>query len=147
MRHLTCRHPDSTGAMVASTGCFTGSSIVGSTVTFTGCPSLGIGAMTTMTVQGTANTNGTVTSGTATVDSGGAITESNEGNNTAPGVSTEVYTPSPVVINEVYGGGGNSSAPYNSDFVELYNSGGTPFDLKRIFDPVFAACRSAGSAK
>jgi 5'-nucleotidase len=26
-----------------------------------------------------------------------------------------------IVINEVYGGGGNASAPYNQDFVELYN--------------------------
>ncbi|CAN5267619.1 ExeM/NucH family extracellular endonuclease [soil metagenome] len=26
-----------------------------------------------------------------------------------------------LVINEVYGGGGNSGAPYNADFVELYN--------------------------
>ncbi|AEE45785.1 ExeM/NucH family extracellular endonuclease [Cellulomonas fimi] len=34
--------------------------------------------------------------------------------------------PSPtaaVVINEVYGGGGNSGAPFNRDFVELYNPG------------------------
>src|SRR5690348_14664822 len=26
-----------------------------------------------------------------------------------------------LVINEVYGGGGNSGAPYTADFVELYN--------------------------
>lgn len=28
-----------------------------------------------------------------------------------------------LVINEVYGGGGNSGAPYNADFVELLNNG------------------------
>ena len=31
-----------------------------------------------------------------------------------------------VVINEVYGGGGNSGAPYNRDFVELYNNSASP---------------------
>lgn len=33
-----------------------------------------------------------------------------------------VDTSSSVVISEVYGGGGNSGAPYNKDFIELYNS-------------------------
>ena len=28
-----------------------------------------------------------------------------------------------IVINEVYGGGGNSGAPFSNDFVELYNNG------------------------
>jgi predicted extracellular nuclease len=36
---------------------------------------------------------------------------------------------SPVVISEVYGGGGNSGATYTNDFIELYNNGTTPFDL------------------
>jgi DNA/RNA endonuclease G (NUC1) len=31
-----------------------------------------------------------------------------------------------VVISQVYGGGGNSGAPYNADFVELFNRGDTP---------------------
>jgi uncharacterized protein len=26
-----------------------------------------------------------------------------------------------VVISQVYGGGGNAGAPYNSDFIELFN--------------------------
>src|SRR6185369_17276769 len=30
-----------------------------------------------------------------------------------------------VVISEVYGGGGNTSAPYKSDFIELYNPTGS----------------------
>ncbi len=33
-----------------------------------------------------------------------------------------VDTTSPVVISEVYGGGGNTGAPYANDFVELYNT-------------------------
>jgi predicted extracellular nuclease len=36
---------------------------------------------------------------------------------------------SPVVISEVYGGGGNSGAPFTNDFIELYNSGTTPINL------------------
>lgn len=35
-----------------------------------------------------------------------------------------------VVIAEVYGGGGNSGAPLDSDFVELFNRGASPVDLK-----------------
>jgi predicted extracellular nuclease len=34
-----------------------------------------------------------------------------------------------VVINEAYGGGGNSGATYTNDFVELQNRGATPVDL------------------
>ncbi|HVX85457.1 MAG TPA: lamin tail domain-containing protein [Phycisphaerae bacterium] len=34
-----------------------------------------------------------------------------------------------VVINEVYGGGGNSGAPLKSDFIELYNNGSGSVDL------------------
>ncbi|KWX02613.1 hypothetical protein TH66_12760 [Carbonactinospora thermoautotrophica] len=34
-----------------------------------------------------------------------------------------------VVVSEVYGGGGNSGAPYANDFVELYNRGGAPVSL------------------
>ncbi|GAB3584480.1 lamin tail domain-containing protein [Calidifontibacter terrae] len=36
---------------------------------------------------------------------------------------------STVTISEVYGGGGNSGAPYASDFVELYNLSSAPIDL------------------
>jgi hypothetical protein len=36
---------------------------------------------------------------------------------------------STVVINEVYGGGGNSGAPFNRDFVELYNPTDAAIDL------------------
>lgn len=34
-----------------------------------------------------------------------------------------------VVISQVYGGGGNSGAPYNADFVELFNTGDLPVTL------------------
>ena len=34
-----------------------------------------------------------------------------------------------VVINEVYGGGGNSGATYRRDFVELVNVSSSPVDL------------------
>src|SRR5687767_4922910 len=34
-----------------------------------------------------------------------------------------------VVINEVYGGGGNSGATYKNDFVELYNNGNAAVEL------------------
>ena len=40
-----------------------------------------------------------------------------------------VDTTSPVVISEVYGGGGNTGAAYTNDFIELYNSGTTAVDL------------------
>lgn len=34
-----------------------------------------------------------------------------------------------VVISQVYGGGGNSGAPYSHDFIELFNAGTTPASL------------------
>jgi predicted extracellular nuclease len=40
-----------------------------------------------------------------------------------------VDTSSNVVITEVYGGGGNSGAPFNKDFIELYNRAAAPVDV------------------
>nr|WP_170215218.1 ExeM/NucH family extracellular endonuclease [Nocardioides plantarum] len=37
--------------------------------------------------------------------------------------------PGDLVINEVFGGGGNTGAPYNADFVELYNPTNAPISL------------------
>ena len=34
-----------------------------------------------------------------------------------------------VVISQVYGGGGNSGAPYKSDFIELHNTGSAPVSV------------------
>ncbi len=39
------------------------------------------------------------------------------------------FANSAVVINEVYGGGGNAGAPFNQDFVELFNNGVAPVDI------------------
>jgi len=38
-------------------------------------------------------------------------------------------TGAPVVINEVYGGGGNAGATYKQDFIELYNRSGSAVNL------------------
>ncbi|NNG35515.1 ExeM/NucH family extracellular endonuclease [Nakamurella aerolata] len=46
-----------------------------------------------------------------------------------PGTASAVDVGSPVVINEVYGGGGNSGSQLKQDFVELYNSSSAPVDL------------------
>jgi predicted outer membrane repeat protein len=35
----------------------------------------------------------------------------------------------PIVITQIYGGGGNSGAPYNSDFVVLFNPSGTSYNI------------------
>jgi hypothetical protein len=43
--------------------------------------------------------------------------------------SPAVAASSDMVISQVYGGGGNSGAPYNSKFVELFNRGGAPASL------------------
>ena len=34
-----------------------------------------------------------------------------------------------VVVSQVYGGGGNSGAPFTNDFIELYNRGSVAVDL------------------
>ncbi|MEH7118869.1 hypothetical protein V7128_15795 [Neobacillus vireti] len=34
-----------------------------------------------------------------------------------------------VVISQIFGGGGNTGAPYNKDFIELYNPTDLPVDL------------------
>jgi len=43
--------------------------------------------------------------------------------------SAGVSSGAPVVINEVYGGGGNAGATYKQDFIELYNRGSSPVNL------------------
>jgi predicted extracellular nuclease len=42
---------------------------------------------------------------------------------------TAAAASSTVVINEVYGGGGNTGAPYQNDFIELRNLSSSPVDL------------------
>ncbi|MBS0453891.1 MAG: ExeM/NucH family extracellular endonuclease [Proteobacteria bacterium] len=48
---------------------------------------------------------------------------------TAIGCASALPASAAVVISQVYGGGGNSGAPLNNDYVELYNNGTTAVDL------------------
>ncbi|MFC0645900.1 ExeM/NucH family extracellular endonuclease [Cellulomonas phragmiteti] len=48
---------------------------------------------------------------------------------TAGAAHGAVSTDAPLLVNEVYGGGGNSGAPFDRDFVELHNPGDAPVDL------------------
>jgi uncharacterized protein len=41
-----------------------------------------------------------------------------------------------LVISQVYGGGGNSGAPYRNDFVEVFNRGDAPASLAGSEHPV-----------
>src|SRR5581483_8051043 len=77
----------------------------------------------------TVDGNGVVTG----VKAGGpvAITATTPNNVAGTGTVTvnPVPPPSTVVISQVYGGGGNSGANFNSDFVELFNAGTTDADV------------------
>ena len=47
-----------------------------------------------------------------------------------PGATPSAQAVSPdVVISQVYGGGGNSGAPYTNDFIELFNRGTSTVSL------------------
>lgn len=48
-------------------------------------------------------------------------------------VVISIITNAQVVINEVYGGGGNSGALLKNDFIELYNGGNTPVTLTETY--------------
>jgi len=48
---------------------------------------------------------------------------------TAGSAQGVVSVDAPLLLNEVYGGGGNSGAPFDRDFVELVNPGDAPLDL------------------
>jgi predicted extracellular nuclease len=45
------------------------------------------------------------------------------------GLSAPAYAASPVVISQVYGGGGNSGATYKNDFIEIFNRSGDPVNV------------------
>ncbi|SDF88642.1 gliding motility-associated C-terminal domain-containing protein [Pedobacter terrae] len=65
-------------------------------------------------------------SGNISIASTGATTQ----NIATTGVgTTPPVAPTPIVISEVYGGGGNTGATYKNDFIELYNPGNTAVDL------------------
>ena len=54
-----------------------------------------------------------------------------------------VDTSSPVVISEVYGGGGNGGATFTNDFIELYNNGTTAVDLSDLVGAVRVVHRTS----
>ena len=60
------------------------------------------------------------------VNGSATVTVAVSGSVSAPVTLT---TPGKIVISQVYGGGGNGSATYQNDFVELFNAGGTPVDV------------------
>ncbi len=45
------------------------------------------------------------------------------------GVSACVPSSAPVVISQIFGGGGNLGSPFNADFVEIFNRSGAPVSL------------------
>lgn len=44
-------------------------------------------------------------------------------------INRHSYTPADIVISQIYGGGGNSGAPYKNDFIELFNRGQSPISI------------------
>ena len=67
----------------------------------------------------------------ATVPAGattGVITVTT-GYGTATSATSFTFVQDPVLISQIYGGGGNSGATYNSDYVELYNRSGSSVNL------------------
>jgi endonuclease G, mitochondrial len=104
--------------------------------TWSATPGNGVSAVTVSAGQSTANATFTVTlqpgfSGTAAF----TASLSDTVNAAVTANVTITVTPAPippldhVVISQVYGGGGNSGAAYQHDFVELYNPSMVPHDL------------------
>jgi uncharacterized protein len=53
-----------------------------------------------------------------------------EGRSSVANIGLDVFVPvTAIVISQVYGGGGNSGAPYRNDFIELYNRSSSPVDI------------------
>ena len=72
-----------------------------------------------------------LTPGTAYFYKSWSVDGSNNYSSTGIGATATTLAPPPanVVINQVYGGGGNSGATYKNDFIELYNNENTPVNL------------------
>ncbi|HEX5702834.1 MAG TPA: Calx-beta domain-containing protein [Pyrinomonadaceae bacterium] len=87
----------------------------------------GVGsAVFTLVVRvGTAVADGTIITNTASVSS--STTESNPGNESA--IQTTTVKQPQLAISQVYGGGGNASATYTNDFIEIFNRGTTTVDF------------------
>jgi DNA/RNA endonuclease G (NUC1) len=68
--------------------------------------------------------------GVATGVAPGTVVITATARNGVSGDATLVVSAAPaIVISQVYGGGGNSGAPYNRDFVELFNRGREAVDI------------------
>lgn len=50
----------------------------------------------------------------------------------ATSASSDIVVSNPIVISQVFGGGGNAGAPFNHDFVELFNRGTSPASLEGL---------------
>lgn len=72
-----------------------------------------------------AGSNGTATF-TASLSDNVNPAETHVGSISAPAASA---APDHIVISQVYGGGGNSGAPYRNDFIELYNPTASPVNV------------------
>ena len=63
-----------------------------------------------------------------------------EGRSGSTTISLQVDPPPPplghLVISQIYGGGGNTGATYQNDFVELYNPGTSPVDVTGWTRPI-----------
>lgn len=87
--------------------------------TFTPSPALSYGSTYAIRVTTAAKGIDGSFLGTAYKSTNGFTTES------APGTTCNAN----VVISQIFGGGGNASAPYKNDFIELHNRGASTVDL------------------
>ena len=144
---ITARATDSEGAVgTSSPVLFTVLSGNGSPVVSSFTPAGGpVGASVVLTGENFVDVSGVNFNGTPaasyTVDSGtqitavvpngaatGLVTVTN-GFGNGSSLSAFTVTELPVVISQIYGAGGNTGAPYNSDYVELYNRSASPVSL------------------
>ena len=82
----------------------------------------------TVTVTVAANAPASVTFTTA-VSGGGDANSANNSFSDITSINPSLGSATNVVISQVYGGGGNASATYQNDFVELFNPLSTAVDL------------------
>ncbi|HXT15629.1 MAG TPA: DNA/RNA non-specific endonuclease [Gemmatimonadaceae bacterium] len=78
------------------------------------------------TTTGASNTVSALTAGTATISASVGAIHSNTIDLTVTAAQDRSNT---VVISQIYGGGGNTGAPYKNDFIELFNTTSAPIDV------------------
>ena len=122
---------------VSVTGFSPSSAAAGASVVIAGSGFTGANTVVFNGVKASAISVTSDTSITATVPAGATTGVVAISSSTATGVSTATFTVSSggasgdaVLISQVYGGGGGTGAPYNSDFIELYNPGSAAVSLK-----------------